>query len=246
MSADTQHYLAELCGRAAFRSMPLFSRFLNLTEQKWAGIEAKKAGCCLKLFGGAPDAERRMLAVCAESAPDDAEFPIDCLKISPKSMKFASPIAHRDVLGALMGLGIEREMLGDIAIDGNCAYVFCVRSISPLIRESITQVCRCDVKIALSDPPGIPLHQTKEVLLRLTSLRLDSLCAAMYHLSRGDAQELIRKGLVNVDDEPCLKCDYTPLDGQVISVRGQGRFRLKGMDGKTKKNKEIIQAEQYI
>lgn len=102
--------LNELCQRAAKRHITLYSRFLNLAQQREGEIAARRAGAEYCLYGGAQDCERRMLAVSGEDVLDESLFPIACLLAAPRSARFAAPIAHRDVLGALMGLGIEREL----------------------------------------------------------------------------------------------------------------------------------------
>ena len=118
--------LNELCQRAAKRHITLYSRFLNLAQQREGEIAARRAGAEYCLYGGAQDCERRMLAVSGEDMPDESLFPIACLLAAPRSARFAAPIAHRDVLGALMGLGIERELIGDIVLREAGAYIFCV------------------------------------------------------------------------------------------------------------------------
>ena len=97
--------LNELCQRAAKRHITLYSRFLNLAQQREGEIAARRAGAEYCLYGGAQDCERRMLAVSGEDVPDESLFPIVCLLAAPRSARFAAPIAHRDVLGALMEIG---------------------------------------------------------------------------------------------------------------------------------------------
>ena len=114
--------LNELCQRAAKRHITLYSRFLNLAQQREGEIAARRAGAEYCLYGGAQDCERRMLAVSGEDVPDESLFPIACLLAAPRSARFAAPIAHRDVLGALMGLGIERELIGRNVVPGHWTF----------------------------------------------------------------------------------------------------------------------------
>ena len=138
--------LNELCQRAAKRYITLYSRFLNLAQQREGEIAARRAGAEYCLYGGAQDCERRMLAVRGEDVPNESLFPIACLLAAPRSARFAAPIAHRDVLGALMGLGIERELIGDIVLREAGAYIFCVERMVDFICQSLVQIGRTDVR----------------------------------------------------------------------------------------------------
>ena len=242
---DTARYLDELCARAAARNISLFSRFLNLSEQKYALIAARKAGAACTLFGGAGDCERRMLGVGGDEAPENWQFPLACLKVSPRSARFASPIQHRDVLGALMGLGIERELLGDIVVREEGAYVFCTDKMARFISESLTQVGHTDVNTLLSDPPEGALRRYQEMRIQVQSPRLDAIVAHLFKLSRGDAQILFRQGKITVDDAVCERPDYALKEGQVLSVRGFGRARYMGVENLSKKGKSNLLIHLY-
>lgn len=237
--------LTELCLRTAKRHITQYSRFLNLAQQKEAIAAAGKAQVQHCLFGGAEDCERKMLGVDTDEAPDPAQFPIACLLAAPKNAKFASPIAHRDVLGALMGLGIERELVGDIVMRDEGAYIFCVARMAAFICESLMQIGRTDVNCAIALPPEGALREIKEVRLQVASPRLDAIAAHLFHLSRGDAQMLFRQGRVMVDDAVCQRADYQLKPGQVISVRGYGRAKYLGVDGQSKKGKDIVRIALY-
>ena len=236
--------LEELCRRAADRSQPLFSRFLDLEGQKQAEIAARKAGAEYTFFGGAEGCERRMIGLGAE-APEESEFPIACLKISPRSRKYGQALAHRDVLGTVMGLGINRDLIGDIIIREEGAYLFCVSSMADFLRESLVRIGRTDTECVLSGPPEGPVRTVKEVRIQVTSARTDAVCAHLFRLSRGDTQELIRQGRVAVDDRICMKSDQPLSEGQVLSVRGFGRARVKGVESVSKKGKLNLVVELY-
>ena len=222
--------LNELCQRAAKRHITLYSRFLNLAQQREGEIAARRAGAEYCLYGGAQDCERRMLAVSGEDVPDESLFPIACLLAAPRSARFAAPIAHRDVLGALMGLGIERELIGDIVLREAGAYIFCVERMADFICQSLVQIGRTDVRCERAEPPQGALRETREVRLQVSSPRLDAIAAHLFHLSRGDAQQLFRQGRVMVDDAPCERPDYQLRDGRVWpgTVSGCRRPKQEG------------------
>lgn len=238
--------LTELCQRAAKHHTTLYSRFLNLAQQKDAIIAAGKAQVAYCLFGGVADCERKMLAADADEMPEKCAFPIACLCASPRSQRFAAPMAHRDVLGALMGLGIERELIGDIVMREEGAYIFCLERMAAFICESLTQIGRTDVNCTIASPPEGALRETKEMRLQVSSPRLDAIAAHLFHLSRGDAQTLFRQGRVMVDDAVCQRPDYQLKPGQVISVRGYGRAQYLGVEGQSKKGRDIVRIALYV
>ena len=231
-SAVENRQLEELCRRAADRGQPLFSRFLDLDGQKQAEAAARKAGAAYTFFAGA-------------EAPEESEFPILCLKISPRSAKYGKPLEHRDVLGTVMGLGITRDLIGDIIIREEGAYLFCVSSMADFLRESLVRVGRTDTACVLSAPPEGPVRKVREVRVQVASVRTDAVCAHLFRLSRGDTQELIRQGRVAVDDRICMKSDQVLSEGQVLSVRGFGRARVKGVESVSKKGKLNLVIEVY-
>lgn len=242
---DTARYLEEICVRAASRNIFLYSRFLNLAEQKDAVIAARRAGASFFLYGGAEDCERKMLGVGGDEAPEGYLFPLVCLKVTPRSTRFASPIAHRDVLGSLMGLGIERELVGDIVVRDEGAYVFCTDKMAHFISTSLVRIGNTDVNCTVSDAPEGPLRNYKEIRVQVTSPRLDAIVAHLFKLSRGDAQTLFRQGKIMVDDSECQKTDYVLKEGQVISVRGFGRARFMGVENISKKGKSNLLIHLY-
>jgi len=242
---DTARYLEEICLRAASRNIFLFSRFLNLSEQKDAQIAARRAGAAFVLFGGAADCERKMLGVGGDEAPEGCLFPLVCLKVTPRSARFASPIAHRDVLGSLMGLGIERELIGDIVVREDGAYIFCTDKMAHFISTSLVKIGNTDVNCIPANAPEGPLRSYKEVRIQVTSPRIDAIVAHLFRLSRGDAQTLFRQGKIMVDDSECQHPDYALKEGQVLSVRGFGRARYMGIENISKKGKSNLLIHLY-
>jgi len=241
-----QDRLDELCSRAEGRFHPLFSRFLNLTEQRQAEAAARRANVHYMLFGGAEDAERRVLGVCGENEVTPADFPIVCLKVVRRSRSFGRELTHRDVLGTVMGSGTEREMVGDIALRDGCAYVFCLAQMAGYLEDALSRVGGTDTDCAVSNPPEGCLHQTRPTLIQVASPRLDAVAAHLYRLSRQDVAELVRQGRISVDDTPAVKPDQPLKEGQVLSVRGHGRSRYMGRQSVSKKGKLNILMEEYV
>ena len=226
--------LSELAKRAERRGIPVESDFLTPAEQ----LELTRLHCEPYVFdGGCEGAERR----CAVFLPWDGcewESRIVCLEIAPSNEKFAETLTHRDYLGALMALGIRRETMGDIVIQGKRAYLFCLDSIAPYITSQLEEVRRTRVKVTQASPDSIqPPEPPREASVTVQSSRLDALVAAVYKLSRGEAQKLFERELVLVNSLPPKSPGADAKEGDIISVRGHGRFVFCGAAGETRKGR---------
>ena len=237
-----QKRFEELSFRAANRYYTTFSDFLNMEEQ--SELLALRLESPFKLFGGYDGAER-----CVAAFGDDCEechFPISYLKIEPSSKKFADKLIHRDFLGSLMGLGIKRETLGDIIIKDNVGYLMCLDSVADYIADNLGKVKHTSVKCSAVDqlPDGVqsePVEQQEIV----ASLRIDVLAAAVYNLSRSAVKELFTQRKIFVNSALCENFSFIPKEGDIISVRGKGRFKFGGTLGKTKKGRLVTQLFVY-
>lgn len=174
-------------------------------------------------------------------------FPIATVLIKPKAEKFASELTHRDFLGSLMNLGIERDCLGDIIIHGKSAYLFATEEIAPFIIASLERVRNTDVTAELSTiEEGIALFRTEARTVQVSSERLDAVIAKAFHLSRDDAQAYFRRGQVFADGRLIESVSYTPHEGEKISVRTLGRFIYRTVVGTSRKGKLNITIEMYV
>ncbi len=226
-----------------------FTDFLGLAEQSaLSEVLSDIRGIKYTAFGGASGAERVMIRFGdAESLGYELPFPISTLKIEPKSQKFADKLTHRDFLGSLMNLGIEREMLGDIVIIENVGYLFANEEIAPYIRDSLTRVKHTDVKISEVDElPDGELYRTEPKRIQASSERLDGVIAKVLSLSREDAQSLFAKHLVFVNGRCIESTSHIPRLGDVISVRGHGRMIYRGYESLSKKGKLNIIVDIYV
>lgn len=239
----------ELFARADAQGCYVFTNFLDLAALNTLHqILPTLARVPFTLFGGAEGCERKILRVGSEELCGYEEpFPIACVMIAPASLRFAEKLTHRDYLGALMNLGIERELLGDIIVREEGAYLFCVERIAPYLAEGITQVRRTTVRCRMLDSvPEGELFKTERMTVQLASVRLDALIGHIYRLSRAEAQALILHGKVFADGRECGDASYSPKNGEIISVRGYGRVRYMGVDSISKKGKCNIAVERYI
>ena len=237
----------ELDRKAYSNSYYTFTDFLGLMEQSvFKEISGKLRGK-YEAYGGLSGTERIMIRF-----GDPAEigyevpFPIVCLRVGPKSQKFADRLTHRDFLGALLNLGIERDTLGDIVIKDNTGYIFAEEEIARYIEKELTRVAKTDVTVSVAEKlPEGELYRREVVRVQVSSVRLDAVIARVFHLSREDAQGLFQKHLIFESGREISSCSYSPKAGETVSVRGHGRFIYLGEVGVSKKGKLNIEVEVY-
>lgn len=240
-------HLTDLSKKSANQDIYTFSDFLSEDEQAKL-LERKKELTFFTLFGGTEGTERNMVRFGKEdNLGYSVPFPIICIFAEPLNKKFADTLTHRDFLGSLMGLGIERSAIGDIIVKNNSAYIFCTEKIAPHILDNLFKIKRTDIKCYVCDNiPSESLFETQIIRLTVSSLRADCLVAALTHLSRGKTDELFREKRVFINGASCEKADTLVKIGDKLSVRGVGKFRLHDISGKSKKGKTVLEIEKYI
>lgn len=241
--------LCELARRADSTSTFVFTDFLGLGEQSLlAEVIGEFRGVHFESFGGAEGAER---VVVRFGDPEElgytVPYPIITLKAEPKNQKFADKLTHRDFLGAIMNLGIEREVIGDIVIINNVGYIFVKEEMCEYLTSSLTKIKHTDVVLStVSDLPEGELYKTEARRVQVSSERLDAVIAKVFSLSRDDAQSLFKKGLVFASGKCIESTSYSPKPSEKISVRGHGRFIYKGFSSLSKKGKLNVDIDVYV
>ena len=227
--------LRELALRASHACAPTYTRFLEPPMEIACRAAANFAGCEVAFEGGYEGAERRMAGFYAGGA-EALSFPIRRLRVDWNA-RYGS-IGHRDILGALMGLGIERETLGDIAMLKEGALLFVHEDMADYVAANLescgrvkVRVSPCGEDVAPPEPEGTLIYRT------VPSERLDAVLAAACDLSRQKAQEMIRAELVKVDHAVETRADAHLEAGSLVSARGLGRFRLQEVTGLTRKGR---------
>ena len=237
--------LADLARVSENRDIFTFSDFLSPPE---AALAAAAAGNTPYLaWGGMDGCERVVIRFGDEERIGyRVDFPIRVIRISPQNEKFSDDLTHRDFLGALMHLGIERSTLGDILIRDHTAWVFALEQIAPFIVSELGTVRHTSVVCELIDQvPEEAAPKREPEKLNIPSLRLDALIARLYHLPRGKAKEYFASQLVFVNGNTCLNESLQPKEGDVISVRGCGKFVFTGIEGETRKGRIVAGVEIY-
>ncbi|MCQ2401086.1 MAG: YlmH/Sll1252 family protein [Lachnospiraceae bacterium] len=201
------------------------------------------------LCGGHTDPERAMAVFPASYADMDA-IPselISCIRITPVNKKFADDLTHRDFLGALMNLQIERDCIGDILIKENTAYIYCISEMKEVITDGLTRVKHTEVNaeaVSLSECDIAP--DLKEMKANVASERLDAVIAAVFKLPRAKASETISSGYVFLDGREASGNAAKLKEGMKISVRGHGKFIYDGIEAESRRGRLFVKLRLYV
>ena len=174
------------------------------------------------------------------------EAEISILHIRSKSGRFVK-LKHPDYLGALIGLGLDRKVLGDIIAFEEEAFVYVKSTMEDFLLHHLKEVGRASVEVeTIEEIPQdkLPKSQVEEVVL--SSLRIDRFLASVFHLARKKSQEAIQEGLVFIDGLSITKIHTDVEENQRISLRKKGKVRLLKILRKTKKGSLVIQIERYL
>lgn len=204
------------------------------------------AGTCCTFFGGYPEAERCLFVALPDYLdPDSAWDFADVLEIRGRDI---GTLSHRDFLGSLLGLGFRREKIGDILCLEDRCIVFVSSDISDYIIENLTKIGRVGVTAKKEDHTSleIPKRRIEEIRTTVAALRLDCIVGAALRTSRAAACEVIRAKRVSVNWLECDEASARLSPGDVISIRGAGRFRLHEQINETKKGRLGICIEKSI
>ena len=248
---DIQHLkkrMLELAERSYSHGIYTFTPFLGLSEQQaFYEIQRDVAYAGYDMDGGSSLCERKMIRF---GSPDtlgyEEPYPIQCLKIEPLAPKFAEQLTHRDFLGAVMNLGIERDTVGDIFVRDREAVVFCQEGIVSYLTDYLKQVRHTHVKCSVTRAAeclGSPVAE--ELTFSVASPRIDTMVSKVYNIARSRSQELIRAGRVFVNGRLTENNSCTLGRGDAVTARGFGRFVYVGEQGETRKGKIRICVEVY-
>jgi RNA-binding protein YlmH len=226
---------------------PKLTDFLDPREQHILKMLIGENGDVnFQFFGGSLNVERKRALIYPDYLiTNEDDFQISLFEINYPT-KFVS-IEHRQVLGTLMSLGLKRGKFGDILIKDGRIQFFAATEVIEYIKSNVESIGKAGVKLVeTSLGEAISAKELwEENDLTVTSLRLDTVISGIYHISRQKSQTFIQQGLVKVNwtlsENPAFLCEISDM----ISVRGYGRAKIIGIDGKTKKEKwRIIVGKQ--
>lgn len=245
---ELERRAADLSARCEKNAEITHSLFLTPAEQaqleKWARYGTD---CAVLFHGGREQCQRRAAFFLPYWMDADGFDPAELIRCVEIKAGFGEP-GHRDYLGAALGLGIDRQWLGDIWINGGTAWIFCLPSVEGHLLASLDKVGRCGVKtrsVPLGEPPA-PEVKKQRVSFTVKSPRLDAAAAGLFSLSRTECARLIAAGELSVNYESCLRPDAAVKEGDVLSLRGHGKGEIVTFGGVSRKGRIFIEAERYI
>ncbi len=198
-------------------------------------------------FGGYSQAERCMFGAWPtyEEETLEEKFPIELIRIATPPQK---TLSHRDCLGALLGLGLKREMLGDILCDERVFYVFASAKIADYIINNLNKVGSAGVKVQKMDLSLFvaPEPKTQSKGIFVMSNRLDAIISGVLDLSRAKAADLIHAEKVSVNHALKTEVSVKVNEGDLISIRGFGRYRVGAEGSQSRKGRTYIEIIKYI
>ena len=234
----------ELAARADRQSIVTATFFLTPAEQyDLAQYFKSRRDVKLTFCGGAEGCERQLAFFLPDWLEEELLDVAEYIRAFRLTAHFGAP-GHRDYMGALLGMGIGREWLGDIWVDEGTAIVFCLPSVERhlLSIEKAGRVSVTAQPIALADlPPHV--RKVKELTFSVQSLRLDAIVAGLFHLSRSEAARQIALGAVSINYSETIKPDFAVKEGDILSLRGSGKGQITALGGLSKKGRQFVTAE---
>lgn len=255
MAAETEKELQQLkkrfidlANRSWRQNLFVFTGFLSMAEQQVLWQAAGEMQTRMELFGGAKLTERQMVRFGnPEEMGYEEPFPITCILVEPVLEKFSDDFTHRDFLGAVMNLGIDRSTVGDIFLDGKKAYLFCTEQMAPYLIENLSQVRHTRVKCSVVPEIGqVPERKYAVKEEQVASLRCDSVVAVVYNLSRSQSLDLFRAKKIFVNGRQMENNSYLLKEQDVVSVRGFGKFLFQQEKHTTRKGKLVVEILVFV
>lgn len=240
------------------RYMITNSSFLDLRQRSLAEMMSRsRSGLIYGFYGGYEDAERVIEVFFPEGFMTGenvsqhfrnipGENPLTVIRAD---LKKGSPVlSHRDYLGALMGLGIRREMTGDILVRQDGADIIVMKEIAEFLLLNYMKAGRANLHLSEVSTEEIIYSAVgrEKVFESVASLRLDNVVSAAFHVPRSRAAEMIAAGTVFLGGICEKKADRQVREGEKIVLRGKGKTVLKEIGGKSGKGRIMITLEKYV
>ncbi len=249
--------IIDLANACRDKYAPGFTRFLDGSDlicAKSIASRYKQDVLCIE-YGGFSCAERNVIGLFPRSIYDYQDsssdfyemFELCCLHIKGSGYR---KFTHRDFLGSVMSLGVKREAVGDIYVDQDktSAYAVFTKSVGEYILSELSSVANDKVtviRILAKDLPQIKFEYSV-INATVASFRLDCVLSASLGTSREKAKRLIDSKSVSVNHRETLRADCEIKEGDLLSVRGHGRFKINNLGDVTKKGRNRIEIHKLL
>ena len=241
--------LKDLATKAYNTNSYMYSNFLNLSEiDEFLRIKSEIDFIQSYMYGGHPSCERQVVRFGSEEEFGyNSTYPITTIKVSPLIEKFADNLNHRDFLGAILNLGIERDVIGDIKIVDNTGYIYCLDKIAQYILDNLTKIKHTHIKCEIVETEvDSGENAFEDISAIVASLRLDVVIAAITKLSRKQVLEQFHDRKIYINNKLTTNNSYILKDDDIVVIRGYGKYIFDTNLGQTRKNKYHINIKKYI
>lgn len=218
---------------------PKLTGFLDPRQQRIVESLVGGSGLLVESHGAFLEAERRRLLI----YPDYYVPEMDDYRVAMFDVKYASKflsLDHKDILGSMMSLGIDRSKFGDIRVGDDEVQFVVADELKDYMTANFLSIGKAKVTVEESTHPEDWIESTDiwtEEMHIVSSLRLDVVTAALVNIARPKAASLIHGGNVKVNwavrDQPAFELQ----ESDMLSIRGSGRFKLVAIEGRTRKDK---------
>ncbi|MDE6833283.1 MAG: RNA-binding protein [Ruminococcus sp.] len=240
--------LADMVSQCERNDICVFSDFLDERQsaqaEEWCRRNA--GNLFFKLWGGYNGAGRKILAI----YPDFYEsyimedFPFKCLTFSYRK---EDKLTHRDFLGTLMGMKFRRDTIGDIVVGEGMTQIFMTEVVAGLVISTVSKIGRTGVKCSGDKPFEMEVRQEfRTISGTVASLRLDCVLSLATGQSREKSAVMIRSEKVEINHFITESVSAEVKSGDIISVRGYGKFLLSDIGGNTRKNRIHINIKKFV
>ncbi len=240
--------LLELANTAYTREIHTYTDFLTLHEISILySCQSELPPVKVRLFGGNIHTERKIAVFSPKEEFYPPQPPIITLEIAPINPRYSDPLCHRDFLGAILNLGIVRSKIGDIFVQNNSAYVYCIEDMEQYIVHNLKKIRHTPVQTrSISPEENIEITpKFKTIQSTVANIRLDSLISTAFKTSRSSIISYIENGKVFVNGKLVTSNGYALKEQDIVSVRGKGRFIFEKSLGETKKGRNLILIKVY-
>lgn len=225
----------EKCNRSFY-----ISDFFSQSELNFICSILKKLSIKFDIIFPISDYDRNLIVISYQEY--DLMDNIDILKIQD-----IKNIGHRNILGSILNLGINRSKIGDIIKFENFWYIYCLKPIGEFIFSNGLYFFGTRAKIEILDKLFIPkgIRKFIEEKIIVSSFRIDCLVKELSKTSREEAKNKIKNSFVKVNYNECKDFDKKINVEDILSIKKIGKFKIDSIIGITKKDKYIINVKRY-
>lgn len=244
--------LKDLADKAYRQNIYTYSNFLTPAELLWLEeIRPELKYVDYSVYGGGELCERQMVGFGSEAMFGyENDFPISIVRVEPLIDKFSDVLSHRDFLGAIMNLGIERSIIGDILVkDNKRAYIYCVDNIAEFICENLLKIKHTNVKCSImtgDEDLSELAPELVDISVVVAAPRFDAIVAGVAKVSRNEASNLFKAKKVTLNGRLCEKNSLTLKDNDIFSIRGYGKYKYCNCGNETRKGRVYVHLKQYV